>query len=210
MPRRPTRSRALLPTVLPSAAPGERSGTKPSAEESLGTSITCSTSGTNLSRILSTSTTESTVYGTRAWRSGRTGAESTICSTMCRGTRSCGLTPARRSGREPPSSGTLSLSSRLKYRVPGSWEVGALGTSPCTSSRTHPPALAVSYRCALWCWDSTRAMATLIHAYLRGKHGGAALSGGGHCLPPPASRSTSMSTAGVTEKATKKATFCEP
>ena len=146
----------------------------------MGTSITCSTSSTNLSRIFSTSPTESIVCGTGAWTSGRTGAKWTICSTMCRGTRSCGLTLARRSGRELPSSGTLSLSSRLKYRVLGSWGVGASGTSPCSSSRTHP-ALAVFWRCALWCWDSARpSRRSSVHT--RGKHGGAALSGGGHCL----------------------------
>ena len=67
-----------------------------------------------------------------------------------------------RSGREPPSSGTLSLSSRLKYRVPGSWEVGSSGTRPCASPRTHPPALAVfCRRRAAWCVDSARAIATL-------------------------------------------------
>ena len=86
----------------------------------MGTSMTCSTSGTKLSRIFRTATIESTSCGSGSWRRGRTGAESAICTTIRRGTRSCGLTPERRSGREPPSSGTLSLSSRLKYRVPGS------------------------------------------------------------------------------------------
>ena len=112
VPRSGTRQGRLRLGVLPSAAPGEKSGTKPCAEESWA-SMTCSTSGTNLSKIFSTSLTESTVCGTGSWRSGRTGAKSTICSTMRRGTPSCGLTPARRSGREPPSSDTLSLSSRL-------------------------------------------------------------------------------------------------
>ena len=40
----------------------------------LGTSMTCSTSGKELSKIFSTSITESTSCGSGAWRSGTTGA----------------------------------------------------------------------------------------------------------------------------------------
>ena len=109
----------------------------------LGTSITCSTSGKELSRIFSTSTSCSTTSGTGASSIGRTGAPSAICSTVCRCTRSCGPDTAEsRSGREPPSSGTLT-SSRPWYRVTGSWEVGASGIWPCASPRTHLPALAI-------------------------------------------------------------------
>ena len=69
-----------------------------------------------------------------------------------------GLARARRSGREPPSSGTLS-SSRKKCCVPGSWGVGASGTRPCTSSRTHSQALAILCPLEEWCVNSARAMA---------------------------------------------------
>ena len=51
------------------------------------------------------------------------------------------LRPApRRAGQAafPPSSGTLS-SLRKKCCVPGSWEVGASGSSPCSPPRTHLP-----------------------------------------------------------------------
>ena len=74
----------------------------------LGTSITCSTSGNELSRIFSTFTGCSTTSGTGTSSKGRTGALSAICSTVCRCTRSCGPDTAKsRSGREPPSSSTL-------------------------------------------------------------------------------------------------------
>ena len=137
-------------------------------------SITCSSSqsqvcsaatGQRVRKKRRTYTTESTICGTGSWTSGKTGAESTICSTMRRGTRFCGLTPERRSGREPPSSGTLSLSSKLKYRVPGSEGVGASGSWPSTSSRTHPLSLAVlCLRGAVWCDASARAIATVIRS----------------------------------------------
>ena len=48
---------------------------------------------------LRTSTNYSAISGTGASRDGTSGALSSICSTMCRWVRSCGLTPARRSGR---------------------------------------------------------------------------------------------------------------
>ena len=77
--------------------------------------MTCSTSGNELSRIFSTSTTESTICGTGVWRSGTTGTESTICSTMRRGTRSCGLTSARRSGSVPLTAGGSSSSRKVLH-----------------------------------------------------------------------------------------------
>ena len=63
-----------------------------------------------------------------------------------------------RSGREPPSSGTPT-SSRSKYLVPGSWGMGSSGTSPCSASGTHRPALAILCpRGTAWCCDSARAL----------------------------------------------------
>ena len=126
----------------------------------LGTSISCV--GTKRSTICSTSSNWSTICGTRASRAGNPRATSPDCSTVCRRTRSCGLTSWRRSGQEPPSSGTLSSSSSsVKCCVPGSWRRSASGTSPCTASRTPPLALAVFWRCAPWCWHSARAIATV-------------------------------------------------
>ena len=44
---------------------------------------------------------------------------------------------------------------------------GCSGTWPCTSSRTHPPpALAVFWRCALWCIDSERVIATAVRSLM--------------------------------------------
>ena len=55
-----------------------------------------------------------------ASRAGRQGAASTSCYTVRRCTRSCSLTSTRRSGRVPPSSGTLSSKrSRNCVRGPG-------------------------------------------------------------------------------------------
>ena len=84
-----------------------------------------------------TSTNCSTISGTGSSSIGKETKVLMICSTVCRWTRSCGLTPARRSGQEPPSSGTLS-SSRPWYRVSGSWDGSYYGTRPCNSSRTPP------------------------------------------------------------------------
>ena len=44
-------------------------------------------------------------------------------------------------GHAPLSSGTLSSSPSPWYCVPGSWEVGCSGTSPCGASRTRSPAV---------------------------------------------------------------------
>ena len=66
--------------------------------EILGTSITCS--GNKVSRILKTSNSWFPIY-TRASRVCTEDETSTECSALCRCTRACGLTPARRSGRVP-------------------------------------------------------------------------------------------------------------
>ena len=89
---------------------------------------------------------------------------SMFCSTVWRCTRSCGPDTERsRSGREPPSSGTLSSSSSPKYRVPGSWCVfPGLRRVVHLVPSLSPPALAILCpRGAAWCVDSARAMATL-------------------------------------------------
>ena len=52
-----------------------------------------------------------------------------------------GLTPARRSGRDP-AAGTSSTS-REKYTAPAAWGVGCSGTWPCSAARSHYPALSI-------------------------------------------------------------------
>ena len=79
-----------------------------------------SATGKSASKKRRTSTSCSTISGTGTLRDGTSGAMSTICSTVCRCTRSCGLTPARRSSRAPP---------------------GSSSNKPRCSSRTHSPAL---------------------------------------------------------------------
>ena len=54
-----------------------------------------------MSKNWRTSTSCSNISGTGASSIGRPGAESMICSRVCRCTRSCGLTAAKRSGRAP-------------------------------------------------------------------------------------------------------------
>ena len=98
-----------------------------------------------------------------------------------------------RSGREPPSSGTLSSSSSPKYRVPGSWEVGSCGTSPCSASRTHPPRPWPSCpRGAAWCVVSARAMAIDCRSCLKAARSGRPLR---RCAAPAARSTIIMSTA---------------
>ena len=91
-------------------------------------------------------TTESTVCVPGTWSSWTTGTISTICSTMRRGTCSCGPdTAGSRSGRVPLTAGGSS-SSREKCCTPAVWRVGSTGAWPCTSSHwttlsrasTHP------------------------------------------------------------------------
>ena len=85
---------------------------------------------------------------------------STIWSAECCWTHSCGLTPARRSGRDPVA-GTSSTS-MAKYWVPATWGVGCSGTWPCSTPRSHPPLLAMLCpRGAAWWFVSARSMATV-------------------------------------------------
>ena len=80
------------------------------------------------SRILGTSTTESTICsGSEVWRRGdNQHAVETICSTVRRRTRCCEPDTAdSRSGRDP-AAGTSSTS-REKYLVPAAWGVGVFG-----------------------------------------------------------------------------------
>ena len=81
-----------------SASCGSRTGvrTESSSMRILGTSITCS--GTWISCGAKTSTNScSSISGTGTSNI----SEGMICSTVCRWTRSCGLTSESRSGREP-------------------------------------------------------------------------------------------------------------
>ena len=82
-------------------------------QEIMGTSITCS--GTEMSKCLTASTSWSPDCGTGASRICTIGAKrtkSTICSTVCRWTRSCGPGgSARLAGRLPPGSSSNKLKS---------------------------------------------------------------------------------------------------
>ena len=105
-----------------SASCGSRTGVR--AESSsmriLGTSIICS--GTWKSCGAKTSTNScSSISGTGTSIIGA----ATICSTVCRWSRSCGLTSESRSGRENPTAGTSSTS-KAKCWVPAAWGVGVL------------------------------------------------------------------------------------
>ena len=121
-----------------------------SSRETLGTSITCSATGHSVSKKRKTSTSCSPISGTRTSRIGSAGAVSTIWSAECCWTRSCGLTPARRSGRDPVA-GTSSTS-MAKYWVPATWgwDVPELGR--VVQLVPTPPLLAVICpRGAAWC-----------------------------------------------------------
>ena len=87
--------------------------------EILGTSISCT--GTKRSTIFRKSSNLSTICGTGTSTASNPGATSPNCSTVCRRTRTCCLTPARRSGRDP-AAGTSSTSNE-KYSVPAAWGV---------------------------------------------------------------------------------------
>ena len=110
-------------------------------------------------------TTESTVCVPGTWSSWTTGTISTICSTMRRGTCSCGPdTAGSRSGRVPLTAGGSS-SSREKCCTPAVWGVGSTGAWPCTSSLTHHPLLAsLCPRWAVWRSLSARSIATVIRS----------------------------------------------
>ena len=83
----------------------------------------------------------------------------------CRLSPSCGRGSCSAAGRVPPSAGTHQSSGvSVKYCVPGSWGEASSGARPCRSSRAPALALAVSWRCALWCDDSARAIATAIRS----------------------------------------------
>ena len=144
------------------------------------------------SRFISASSSDSISARTVASRAGRQGVASTSCSTVRRCTRSCGLTSTRRSGRVPPSSDTLS-SARSKNCVPGSWGVGCSGTSPCSASRSQPPALAILCpRGAVWCVNSARAMAIDCRSCLKAARSRRPLR---RCAAPAARSTFIMSTA---------------
>ena len=111
--------------------------------------MTCSESVVSVPKNWSTFGSCSSVCGTGASRVGK-GAKSTICCTVRRCTQSCGLTPARRSGRDP-AAGTSSTS-REKCSVPAALGVGCSGTWPCSTARSHSPLLALlCHRVAAWC-----------------------------------------------------------
>ena len=112
----------------------------------LGTSITCSATGKSLSKNWRTSTSCSTISGTGASSIGRPGAESTICFTVCRCTRSCGLTPARRSGRDPRGSSSNDSSKSSGWERGVSWIVAVQ-----FCSLPLPP----------WSWPSSGVVVTL-------------------------------------------------
>ena len=95
----------------------------------------CSATSKSASKKRRTSTSCSSISGTRTSRDGTSSALSSICSTVCRCARSCGLTPAKRSGRDP-------LDSSSNNSKNSGWRVGSSGSSPCGSSRTHLPLLA--------------------------------------------------------------------
>ena len=116
----------------------------------MGTSITSSGSGESARKKRSTAGSCSTICGAGSSRIGK-GAMSTICCTVRRCTRSCGPDTANsRSGRDPAAGTSSTL--REKYSVPTALGVGCSGTWPCSTARSHPPALAVLCpREAAWC-----------------------------------------------------------
>ena len=86
---------------------------------------------------------------------GTTGSSTSSKPTpVCRRIPTCGLSSSR-----PLSSSTLSSSANSKYYVPGSWRGGSCGTWPCIPPRTFSPALALFWRCALWCCRAYRTLA---------------------------------------------------
>ena len=114
-----------------------------------------------LSKNRSTSGSCSTNCGTGASRIctiGEQQTKSTKCFKVCRWTRPCGRGSARTLGRNP-AAGTSSTS-REKYSVPAAWGLGSSGTWPCSTARSHSPALAiVCLRGAVWCVYPARAWA---------------------------------------------------
>ena len=114
----------------------------------LGTSITCS--GTWISCGAKASTNScSSISGTGT---SSIGAEM-ICSMVCQ-SRSCGLTSVSQSGREPPAAGASSPS-RKKCCAPAAWGADRRRKVQLV---LPPPALAVFWRCALWCVNVAREM----------------------------------------------------
>ena len=96
-----------------------------SSTKILGTSMTCS--GTATSKSVETSTSSSPISSTGKSRDGKNGALSPNSSTVCRRTHSCGLTPARRSGRDP-AAGTSSTSRKSTQCLPpGGWDAPERG-----------------------------------------------------------------------------------
>ena len=116
----------------------------------LGTSITCSATGKSASKKRMMSCSWSTISGTGASSVCRPGTVSTICSTVCRWTRTCGP------NKEACQAATRrALRRTTTRRAPAGGVWGDPGASPCRSSRTPPPAL------AMFC----KAMATVILAH---------------------------------------------
>ena len=134
-----------------------------SSDKILGTSITCSGSGKGMSRKCARFSNCPTICGAGSSRVSK-GTGSTICCTVRRCARSCGLTSESRSGREPrrqaqhrrPWQSTLCL-------PPG--EEDASGTPPCSATRDPPPRPWPSPGAVpLWCNFSARAIATDIRS----------------------------------------------
>ena len=126
-------------------------------------------SGTKESRAVKNDNSWSTICGTGTSRVGDPDTASTIWSTVCRWTRSY-----LRQGCRPP------------------WVRGASGTWPCSASDASPPALAVFWRCALWCVDSARAIATAIRLYRKCERRRRSLRRRALPVPPPASSRSAM------------------
>ena len=92
--------------------------------EILGTSIACS--GMRTSKSRHTSTSWFPICGTGTSSDGAKSTVSTICSTVCRWSLSCGLTSYIRSGRVPPSSSSKSEKNSVSPATLVVWLRGAL------------------------------------------------------------------------------------
>ena len=102
-------SSALPPTVPPDAYREQRFAS--SSGKILGTSITCSGSGVNVLERCMMSGNRYPICGTGASRICTVGAKctkSTMCSTVCRGTLSCGRGCVTDPSRTPPSASSSS------------------------------------------------------------------------------------------------------
>ena len=140
----------------------------------LGTSITCSGSGESTRKNCSMSGNWSTTCGT-----GTSSAGTGRCPTTCRRTRDCQPATSDRGAGRPP------------------WGRGASGTWPCSASRASHPALAVFWRCAQWCVDSARAIATAIRSRRKCERRRRCLRRRALPVPPPASSRAAINNEGT-------------